>query len=247
MRYFLDITYRGTRFHGWQIQPNGETVQEKVEEALSTILRTATPIVGSGRTDAGVHATQQIAHFDAKLPCSEQDFAHKLNAFLTADISVNHIRKVVPEANARFDAQARTYFYHIHQQKDPFQVGRSYHFNPKLNMDLMQDACEIIKRWQNFESFSKVHTEVNHFDCKVYEAFWEVDNRYLTFKVKANRFLRGMVRTMVGTLLEVGLEKLSIEAFKEVLAKRDRRGAGRSVPPEGLFLTAVDYPSHIYL
>lgn len=247
MRYFLDITYRGTNYHGWQIQPNGITVQEDLEKALSTILKTETPILGSGRTDTGVHAQQQIAHFDSDSEFQLEDLVYKLNAFLGPDISVNEIRTVNGEANARFSAISRTYHYHLHHAKDPFLAGVSYYFRPPLDLARINEACQIIEETQNFECFSKVHTEVNNFNCEIFEARWEQkDSRHL-FVISANRFLRGMVRAVVGTLLDVGLYKTSLAEFREILDSRDRKKAGRAVPAEGLFLQQVKYPDEIYI
>ncbi len=242
----MDISYKGTHFNGWQIQPNGVTVQEEIEKALSTILKTVTTIVGSGRTDTGVHAAQQIAHFDAE-GIDPEKLALKLNSFLNEDISINAIIPIKNDVNARFEATSRTYHYHLHQTKDPFKKGLSYYFRPEMDIDKINQACEIIKGWQNFECFSKVHTEVNHFNCDVYEARWvEEDSNHL-FVITANRFLRGMVRAIVGTLIDVGLNKTSLEELKKILESNDRSRAGRAVPAEGLYLQEVKYPENIYL
>ena len=244
MRYFLDISYKGTNFHGWQMQPNGNTVQAELENALSTILKTETAIVGSGRTDSGVHATQQIAHFDSdSIP---DDLAYKLNSFLPKDISVNAIKEVKAEAHARFDATKRTYHYHIHQKKNPFKQEISYYFAQTINPELILEGCEIIKGWENFECFSKVHTEVNNFNCEIFKADWQQNGDEHLFVVEANRFLRGMVRAMVGTLLDIGTEKTKLEDLKEILKSNDRRKAGRAAPPQGLFLEKIEYPTNIY-
>lgn len=242
----MDISYKGTHFNGWQIQPNGVTVQEEIEKALSTILKTVTTIVGSGRTDTGVHATQQIAHFDSE-GIDPQKLALKLNSFLNEDISINEITSVKDDVNARFEATSRTYHYHLHQTKDPFKKGLSYYFRPELDIDKINQACEIIKGWKNFECFSKVHTEVNHFNCDVFEASWVQNDSNHLFVITANRFLRGMVRAIVGTLIDVGLNKTSLEELKKILESNDRSRAGRAVPAEGLYLQEVIYPKDIYL
>ncbi|MEP1035652.1 tRNA pseudouridine(38-40) synthase TruA [Ekhidna sp.] len=242
----MDISYKGTNFNGWQIQPNGVTIQEEVEKALSTILQEEIAIVGSGRTDAGVHATQQIAHFDADELATEK-LVFKLNSFLNEDISVNKISHVKDDVSARFEASSRTYHYHLHQDKNPFKNGYSYHFKPELDVDQINKACEIIKDWQNFECFSKVHTEVNHFNCEIFEAKWMLESTNHLFVISANRFLRGMVRAVVGTLIDVGLGKTSLEDFIEILKSNDRSKAGRAVPAEGLYLHEVVYPKDIYL
>ncbi|SNS92603.1 tRNA pseudouridine38-40 synthase [Ekhidna lutea] len=242
----MDISYRGTNFNGWQIQPNGVTVQEELEKALFTILKKETAVTGSGRTDTGVHAMQQIAHIDID-EIDPQKLTFKLNSFLNGDISINGIRPVKTEAHARFDATDRTYHYHLHQAKNPFKKGLSYYFNPELDIAKINEACEIIKGWQNFECFSKVHTEVNNFNCEIFQAKWIQDGSNHMFEISANRFLRGMVRAVVGTLIDVGLGKTSLEDFSAILESNDRRRAGRAVPAEGLFLQKVVYPEDIYL
>ncbi|MEQ8469571.1 MAG: tRNA pseudouridine(38-40) synthase TruA [Marinoscillum sp.] len=247
MRYFLDIAYRGTAFHGWQIQPNTVTVQEEINRALSTILQTPTECLGSGRTDTGVHATHQVAHVDAEPTFGIDQLKYKLNALLPYEISINEIRVVKPDAHARFDATNRTYHYHIHKSKDPFKAGTSYLFTSELNLSLIQEAITLIKGWTDFQAFSKVHTDVNNYDCEIFEILWKETNDGHIFSVKANRFLRGMVRAMVGTLLDIGQEKISVNDLEQILKSGIRSNAGRSAPPEGLFLTEVKYPESIYL
>ena len=241
----MDITYEGTAFNGWQSQPNGTTIQEEIEQALKLLLKKETPITGSGRTDSGVHAKQQIAHFDADGVDTEQ-LVYKLNSFLPKAIAVNSIVPVNPEVSARFDAKARLYHYHIHQAKDPFKSGQSYYFTADLDLSQIRQACELIKNWQNFECFSRVHTEVNHFNCDIFEATWENDGKNHLFRIKANRFLRGMVRAIVGTLIDVGTGKTSLEGLQRILESNDRSQAGRAVPAEGLYLQEVSYPQKIY-
>ena len=242
----MDISYKGSSFNGWQIQPNGVTVQEEIEKTLSIILQSEIGIVGSGRTDAGVHATQQIAHFDSDKIEPDQ-LAFKLNSFLREDIAVNAIRPVKEDVSARFDASSRMYHYHLHRVKNPFKRGLSYLFKPDLAIDKINSACEIIKNWQNFECFSKVHTEVNHFNCEIFEAKWELHGQEHLFIISANRFLRGMVRAVVGTLIDVGTGKTSLEDLKRILESNDRSKAGRAVPADGLYLQKVVYPKDIYL
>ncbi|MEP2047899.1 tRNA pseudouridine(38-40) synthase TruA [Ekhidna sp.] len=246
MRYFMDISYKGTNFNGWQIQPNGVTVQEEIEKALSTILQSEIAIVGSGRTDTGVHATHQVAHFDTEKVDVEK-LVFKLNSFLNQDISINGIRSVREDVSARFEATSRMYHYHINQVKSPFIKELSYYFRPELDVEEINKACEIIKDWQNFECFSKVHTEVNNFNCEIFHARWIQDGTNHRFEIAANRFLRGMVRAVVGTLLDIGMEKTSLDNLREVLKSNDRSKAGRAVPAEGLFLQEVIYPKDIYL
>lgn len=247
MRYFLDIAYEGTAFHGWQVQDNANTVQAEINKALTTILRMPTACLGSGRTDTGVHATHQIAHFDVDFDIDQDHLIFKLNSFLPKMIAINACRKVVDEAHARFDAHLRSYEYQIHNHKNPFKEGQSYHFHLAINTELIDEACSLILNWRNFQAFSRVQTEVNNFDCEIKEILWVPTDDGAVFHVSANRFLRGMVRAMLGTLLEVGQGRMSLEQLKLVLESGDRRKAGRAVPPEGLYLTRVLYPDHIYI
>ncbi len=247
VRYFIDIAYKGTRFHGWQIQPNAKTIQKEVEEAFSTLLKEQISMLGSGRTDAGVHAIQQIAHCDIQNEINFDDLTYKLNSFLDTDISINKIRKVKEDAHARFSATSRTYHYYIHGQKNPFKNERSYYFGPSLNLDLIKKGCEIIYDWKNFGCFTKVHTEVNHLNCDILYTQWFRKNNGHLFVIRANRFLRGMVRAIVGTLLEVGQTKMSIEELNLALMSGDRAKAGMSAPAEGLYLTRVEYPIEIFI
>lgn len=241
------MSYRGSAFHGWQIQPNANTVQAEMQNALSTILQTEAACVGSGRTDTGVHATQQIAHFDSERELDVQDFRYKLNAFLPREIAVNKIMPVKPDAHARFDAEERTYHYFIHKNKDPFRLELSYQFSADLNIQTIQKGMEVIMAWKNFQAFSKVRTEVSHFECNIYDIGWKETNEGYVFSVSANRFLRGMVRAMVGTLLEMGQNKLDNNGLIEILEGGNRSSAGRAVPAHGLYLSKVKYPDNIYL
>lgn len=247
MRYFLDISYRGTAFHGWQVQPNAHTVQEELNNALSTLLQTPTVCVGSGRTDTGVHASQQIAHFDVEGVIQPDHLKYRMNSLLPKEISVNAILPVGAEAHARFDAERRTYHYYIHTQKNPFKSGLSYQFTVNMDLNSIAQALVRIKSCKNFQAFSKVHTDVNHFDCDIFAVDWQETNGGYLFSVSANRFLRGMVRAMVGTLLDIGQHRMTLEQFDEVLKSGDRSKAGRAVPPEGLFLAEVQYPKSVYL
>ncbi len=246
-RYFLNISYDGTNYHGWQIQENANTVQTEVEKALSTILRTPTPVHGSGRTDTGVHAIEQVAHLDVNLNFPLEDLPFKLNGVLPDDIVINNARAVKPEAHARFDAIRRSYQYKIHQKRNPFKGGQSYFYSRVVDVEKMNEATELLIGEQDFQSFSKVKTEVNNFICTIEKAEWISENDSLTFHVTANRFLRGMIRALVGTLLEVGIGRMTKDEFSEIIKGKDRRLAGRAVPPEGLYLSAVKYPEEIYL
>lgn len=247
MRYFLDISYLGTAYHGWQIQKNAHSVQAEINQALTTLLRTETDCVGSGRTDTGVHARQQIAHFDTAKKIRTEDFAFRLNKLLPKDISINAIQPVIPEAHARFDAESRSYEYRIHAKKDPFSLSMSYFFNKELDLHGIREGISLLRRATNFQAFSKVHTDVNHFDCDIYDMSWKETNEGHVFFVRANRFLRGMVRALVGTLLEMGQNRLSVQGLQQILESRNRSTAGRSVPASGLYLTEVKYPDTIYL
>ena len=242
----MDISYKGTHYHGWQIQNNAITVQAEIEKALSTLLKSDIGITASGRTDTGVHATQQIAHFDTDSKIEELDLAYKLNSFLSNDISINKIASVNDEMHARFSATKRTYHYHIHQLKTPFKQETSYFFSPSINVELITEAGKIISDWENFECFSKVHTEVNNFNCQILRFDWKEREKKHLFQVSANRFLRGMVRAMVGTLLDIGTGKISLEDLKRILESGDRKQAGRAVPAHGLFLERVEYPINTF-
>lgn len=246
-RYFADISYKGTQFHGWQSQRNAKGIQEVIEEALSLQLRNKMEIIASGRTDKGVHALQQIVHFDSPDALHIENVKHKLNAFLPRDIAVNQIMPVQPNAHARYDATARHYIYRITRQKNPFLDGLAYEYKKPIDVDMMQAACEIIIGRHNFQSFSLVKTNVNNFFCDIYEAKWLYHNHCLEFHVKANRFLRGMVRALTGTLLLAGEGKCHPEQFKSILESRDRKQAGRALPPEGLYLSKIEYPRIIFL
>jgi tRNA pseudouridine38-40 synthase len=247
MRFFLDISYLGTAFHGWQIQNNAHTVQAEINQALSTILRSDITCLGSGRTDTGVHASQQIAHFDVQESISASSLIHKMNVLLPKSIAINECVLVHDEAHARFDAVMRSYEYHIHRHKNPYKAGLSYLFTTALNLEKIDEANELIASWENFQAFSRVHTDVNHFNCDIKEIKWVSTNDGYIFHVSANRFLRGMVRAMVGTLLDIGQDRMSLDQLKTALESGDRRNTGRAVPADGLFLTKVAYPDHIYI
>jgi pseudouridylate synthase I len=246
-RYFIELAYKGTRFHGWQVQPNALSVQESLEKALSTITRETIAVTGAGRTDTGVHASYYVAHFDSeKQNLDHHDFAHKLNSFLGDDIVVFNVAKVSQEAHARFDAISRTYHYHLNLLKDPFALATSWHFFRPLNLELMNAACQILFEYTDFTSFSKLHTDVKTNNCKIYLAQWAQTGNHIVFTVKADRFLRNMVRALVGTFIEVGMGKLDLAGFRLVIEKKDRGAAGTSVPAHGLFLTDIEYPEAVF-
>ena len=240
----------GTRFAGWQAQNNNQdvkTVQQFVNQALSTMLREPIECLASGRTDAGVHATHQVVHFDID---KEQDLSRwiiRLNSLLPNDVVANWVRPVKPEANARFDAFSRTYHYKVSAVRNPFQHERMLLVFKPLDIEKMNQAAQILFKHEDFESFSRVHTDVNNFNCTISEANWKLENELLIFTISANRFLRGMVRAIVGTLLDVGTGKSTLEDFEQIILKRDRTKAGHSVSPFGLYLAKVEYPEDVYL
>ncbi len=240
-RYFLQCSYKGTRYHGWQIQPNAVSVQEVLEDALSKKLREKIAVVGAGRTDTGVHASFFVLHFEAEnaLP---NELVYKLNSFLPADISVQKIWKVNEATHARFSALSRTYQYHISTEKNPFNTDLSYRYLKPLDVEKMNEAAKTLFEFEDFTSFSRLHTDVKTNNCKIYQAGWKLENTQLVFTIKADRFLRNMVRAIVGTLLEVGQGKLSVEEFKNIIELKDRGAAGASAPAQGLFLVDIEYP-----
>lgn len=247
MRYFFEITYNGVEYHGWQNQPNAISVQQVVEDAMTKVFRTKTIIVGSGRTDTGVHCVQQFFHADVEKEFNETDWIQKLNSILPRFIAIRSIVPVMPEANARYDALERSYEYRITRVKDPILVGRAYYFFRELDVKTMNKASTLITGEHDFECFSKVHTDVNHFICNIKQARWNQTGDLLVFTISANRFLRGMVRAVVGTLLDVGSGKITLRDFQEILKSKDRKKAGVNVPPEALYLMSVKYPKHIFL
>jgi tRNA pseudouridine38-40 synthase len=241
LRYFIELAYKGTNYHGWQIQPDAISVQEKINNALSTILRQQIVITGAGRTDAGVHASQMFAHFDTTITLSE-NFAFKLNSILPDDIVIYSIKLVHNDAHARFDANSRSYEYKIWLGRNPFLLDSSWQlYNQQLNIQLMNQAAMILYEYEDFECFSKVKTGVHTFNCKITNALWVLNENELVFHISANRFLRNMVRAIVGTLIDIGTGKTTIDDFKNIIESKNRSNAGTSVPAKGLFLTKVEY------
>jgi tRNA pseudouridine38-40 synthase len=247
VRYFFKISYNGTSYHGWQKQRNAISVQEVLESHLGTILQTKTEITGSGRTDTGVHARQQFFHVDISGPIQIEQFRNKMNAFLPNDICIHEILPVKEGAHSRFDARERRYEYWITKEKNAFLFDFSYRFNKRISIKEMNDAARILIDKKDFESFSRVKTDVNNFNCEISRAQWVQDGEVLKFHISANRFLRGMVRAIVGTLLDVGQGKRSIEDFNMIIESKDRKSAGRAVPAKGLYLTEVKYPQSIFI
>lgn len=246
MRYFLEIAYKGTNYHGWQNQPNAITIQECIEKALSTVLRVKISIVGAGRTDTGVHAKQMFAHFDSRNPI-DNILLHKVNSILPKDIAVYNLFKVKENSHARFDAVNRSYEYRIHFGKNPFLIEKSWQFtNKKLNVGLMNKAAEIMMNYSDFRCFSRSNTDVKTYICEITTAKWEQSKQQLIFYITANRFLRNMVRAIVGTLLDVGEEKISLKEFQQIIESKSRCNAGASAPAKGLFLTKITYPKSVF-
>lgn len=241
-RYFLDIAYNGTRYHGWQLQANAQSVQAELNKALATLLRQPTETLGSGRTDTGVHATRQMVHLDTEVDLVPDKFLHSLNALLPPDITANSIFPVAQTAHARFDAVSRSYQYRICHRKNPFLQNLCYRYSVRPDVARMNAAAQLLLLHQDFECFSRVHTDVKNFRCAITQAFWRQEGDLLVFHISANRFLRGMVRAITGTLLEVGEGRMDTAGFGAVIQSKDRRKAGRAVPPQGLFLTRVEYP-----
>lgn len=252
MRYFIKLAYKGTNYHGWQSQPNASSVQETLGKAISVVLNSEIILMGAGRTDSGVHAKEMYAHFDFEKSFDTESIVHKLNSYLPKDIVVYAIIPVLDEAHARFDATKRTYEYHINSFKDPFLQDDSWYFHQKLDLDLMNKASNILLNHVNFQCFSKVNTDVNTFDCTIFEAYWtrgtaeqsadKQGNSKLIFTISANRFLRNMVRAIVGTLVNVGMHKITLDDFEAIIKSKNRDKAGFSVPAHGLYLTKIEYP-----
>lgn len=245
MRYFIEIAYNGKNYHGWQIQPDAISVQEVLEEAMSTIFQDEMKVMGAGRTDTGVHARQLFAHFDRDAIADLDDCVFRINCLLPKDISVKRIIPVPQDAHARFDAVERAYEYLITSVKNPFQVDFMYLIHKKLDVDRMNEAAKILLEYTNFQCFSKNKTGVKTYHCDIKEAVWSVRGNELVFTIVADRFLRNMVRAIVGTLLEIGLKKITLDDFHAILKSKDRSNAKTSAPAHGLYLTKVTYPDHI--
>jgi tRNA pseudouridine38-40 synthase len=248
-RYFIHLSYDGSEYFGWQRQDNAVTVQQKMEEALSILLGNKTGITGCGRTDTGVHARNFYAHFNSE-PLDAQfmvNLTHRLNRFLPKDIAITEIKKVKPDAHARFSAISRTYCYYIQLYKTPFGRAYAWQQHNQPDTDLMNQACDILLKTNDFTSFSKLHTQTATNICRVSEAIWQKTGNELVFNIKADRFLRNMVRAIVGTLWKVGMKQISLSDFQAIIHKKDRCEAGISVPANGLFLENVEYPEDIFI
>lgn len=240
-RYFLDIAYKGTAYAGFQVQENALTIQSEIDRALSVLLRNKIESTGSSRTDAGVHARHNFVHFDTETVLHAQ-FNYKLNALLPPDIAVNEVYVTAGEAHARFDAVSRSYEYVIYRQKDPFLKDFGYFYPYRLDSGALQQTAAILAEYADFTSFSKRNTQVRTFNCRIISSGWHEEGGKLCYRVTANRFLRGMVRGLVGTMLLAGRGKLSPGSFREVIEAKDNTGTNFAVPPQGLFLTGVSYP-----
>ena len=246
MRYFIYLSYDGARYHGWQIQPNGISVQEVLSKALSTLLREPIEVTGAGRTDAGVNASLMVAHFDCQQTADNGQLTYRLNKLLPPDIVIHKIQQVKDDAHARFSATSRTYHYYIITEKSPFEPY-AYRFPQPLDFDKMNEAAKTLFDYIDFTSFSKLHTDVKTNNCRIITARWEqLSPIKWQFTITADRFLRNMVRAIVGTLLDVGRGVLTIEQFREIIEKKDRCSAGTSVPGNALFLADVTYPEEIF-
>ncbi len=241
-RYFIHLAYNGARYCGWQIQPHSPSVQEELERCLTLKTGQKISVTGCGRTDTGVHARNYYAHFDVETPIANcQDLVYRLNVFLPPDIVLYKIWEVPADLHARFNAVSRTYHYYISRQKNPFHQQDAYFLYGDLDVEKMQQVADLLFNYHDFTSFSKLHTQVKTNDCKIMEARWFELDGLLVFRIRADRFLRNMVRAIVGTLLEVGKGRMTLEQFKEVIEKKNRCSAGESVPAHALFLEAVEY------
>lgn len=242
MRYFITFSYDGTAYHGWQIQPHSLSVQEELQKAMSTLLRKPMEVIGAGRTDTGVHARKMVAHFDYDEEVDCPQLVYKLNKLLPRDIAVQQVEPVAEDMHARFSAKSRTYHYFVHMGKNPFLRSYSWQVYGNIDFELMNQAASVLMEYKDFTSFSKVNTDTKTNDCTITEAHWDrVGEEQWCFTITANRFLRNMVRAIVGTLMEVGRGRMTIEQLRRVIDAKDRCCAGDSVPGNALFLVQVKY------
>ncbi len=242
MRYFLRLSFNGKNYHGWQVQENAHAVQAEVDKALSVLLKEPVSTLGCGRTDTGVHARVFYAHFDSTSTIENpEDFIHHLNCLLPHDIAIHQIIPVEPKAHARFDATSRTYEYFLYHDKDPFLKESAYFFPYVLDLEKMNHACSVLREYDDFSCFSKSRTQVKTNICKIAEAAWRTENDQTIFRITADRFLRNMVRAIVGTMTEIGESKIDEKKFREIIEGKSRSEAGFSVPAQGLYLVDVKY------
>jgi len=244
-RYFLEVAYKGTNYSGFQVQKNANSIQAEVEKALNILHKQRVTLTGSSRTDAGVHALQNFFHFDFGGELAPH-FIYKMNAILPNDIAVHKLIGVRSDAHCRFDALNRQYKYFIYRRKNPFLKDEAFYFPYKLNLEAMNEAAELIKEYHDFTSFSKRRTQAKTFVCSIVESEWHLEGDRLVFYVKADRFLRGMVRALVATMLKIGREKIAIDEFREIIEQKDSGRASFAVPAHGLFLMAVNYPDDYF-
>lgn len=247
MRYFIKLSYNGGAYHGWQIQPDAITVQEVIEKALSTLLNQTISIMGAGRTDTGVHATEMYAHFDTDLDLDDTNIVYKLNSFLPKDIAIYDLFKVKEDVHTRFHATSREYVYRIALTKNVFTFNNVFFVKQDLDVDKMNQAAKILFQYKDFQCFSKSNTDVKTYNCDIMKAEWFFKNDELHFVIKANRFLRNMVRAIVGTMINIGIGKLEVEDLHHIIKSKNRSEAGFSVPAHALYLTKIEYPKDIKL
>lgn len=246
MRYFIELSYHGKNYHGWQKQANEISVQETLEKTLSVLLKEEVSVIGCGRTDAGVHAKQFFLHFDYEREIDKEKLKYKLNSFLPDDIAIFQLSQVNDEAHARFNAVSRSYQYIISLEKNVFETDLSlYLYKSTISIEKMNEAAKMMMEYTDFKCFSRSKTDVKTYNCTITEAYWERDENRLVFYISSNRFLRNMVRAIVGTLLEIGNARMTLSEFKDVIESRDRTRAGASVKAKGLYLTRVVYPKNI--
>ena len=245
MRYFIELSYNGCAYHGWQNQPKAISVQEVIENALSLLFKKNISIIGAGRTDTGVHAKQMFAHFDTDVNFDETNLVFKLNSFLPKDIAIHTIFKVKADAHARFTALSRTYLYRISLRKNVFTFDNAYYVKQDLDVEKMNEASKILFNYNDFQCFSKANTDVKTYHCGIMKAEWFFDNDELHFIIKADRFLRNMVRAIVGTIVQIGMGKLQVEDLHTIIKSKNRSEAGFSVPAHALYLTMIDYPNDL--
>lgn len=242
----MELEFFGKAYHGWQRQPTAITVQEVIENSLSTLLQEEIEVLGAGRTDAGVHARQIFAHFDSEVKL-DREFIFRINSLLPGDIAVKDLIAVKHDAHARFDAVARSYEYHITTRKNVFQKETAYYLQRELNVEKMNAAAQILMEYLNFKCFSRSRTDVHTYNCRITRAEWQQQDDLLIFHVTADRFLRNMVRAIVGTLVEIGLAKRETQDMHRIIKSEDRSEAGASVPAHGLYLTRILYPESIFI
>jgi tRNA pseudouridine38-40 synthase len=248
-RYFIFISFRGTSYHGWQLQPNSLTIQKVLDESLSVILGEKILTTGAGRTDSGVHAKYFAAHFDSRQPAltDNKNIISRLNKYLPPDISVLDLRKVNPDAHARFSAISRTYTYVISKVKDPFTREFSWYYRSRLDVAAMNRAASLLMSYNDFTSFARLHSDVRTNICTVSRAVWTEEENKIIFTISADRFLRNMVRAIVGTITDVGKGRISLAEFKQIIEEKNRSSAGKSAPASGLFLTGIEYPDNTFM